>query len=186
MIAFSDGMPLVTLPDGESTTFDKRWIISSIRNAAEQAGYHRWCLAEDIAESISLYLKRDFLENRVDVPNLQEAVLSLLQTLGFQDVAGHFRLPDPPVRLSLTEIAREAGAGYELAFFGLLAERLQRAAVSHAIRIEISNLPGCLRLLARSRRKTPELCEEIVEFIRQHGAVVRASRHGAPLEIALS
>jgi hypothetical protein len=186
MIALSDGMPLVALPDGRNTTFDKRWITSSIRSAAEHAGYSRWWLAEHIAESVSIYLKRDFVANSVEIPNLQSAVLSVLESLGFNDVAEHFRLPDPPVRLSLTEIAREAGEGYELAFFGLLGNRLQSVAESHAARLEILDLTGCVRLLGNRRYRARILREEIVDFIRQHGQAAGNTRTGEPLEIQLS
>ena len=186
MIALRDGMPLVDLPDGRSTCFDKRWITASIRSAAEHAGYDRWWLAEHIAESVSVYLHRDFMANSVDLPNLQDAVLNVLESLGFQDVAGHYRLPDPPVQLSLTELVREAGGGYELAFFGLLGDRLQRVAGSHAARLEIRDLSDCLRLMGTRRKKAQGLREEIVGFIRQHGQSVGATRQGEPLEIQLS
>ena len=79
MIALRDGMPLVALPDGRSTCFDKRWITASIRSAAEHAGYDRWWLAEHIAESVSVYLHRDFAANSVEIPNLQDAVLTVLE-----------------------------------------------------------------------------------------------------------
>jgi hypothetical protein len=186
MIAFCDGMPLVTLPDGRSAIFDKHWITASIRLAAERAGYHRWWLAEHIAESVAVYLQRDFTANNVDIPNLQDAVLSVLETLGFHDVAEHFRLPEPPVRLSLQEIAREAGEGYELAFFGLLGDRLQRLTGSHAARLEIHDLSDCVRLIGKRRKSVQTLREEIVGFIRQYGAASGESRHGEPLEIQLS
>ena len=182
MIALRDGMPLIALPDGRSTSYDKRWIIASLRQAAEQAGHHRWWLAEHIAESVSVYLKRDCEENSVEVDSLQAAVLDVLQTLGFQDVAGYFKLPDPPVQLSLTELVREAGAGYELAFFGLLGDRLHRVTESHAMRLEIRDLSDCLRLLGRKRHRLQRegLREEIVDFIRQHSYAGGSSRPASP------
>ena len=188
MIALRDGTPLVVLPDGRNTSFDKRWITASLQQAAEHVGHHRWWLAEHIAESVSIYLKRDYDENSVPVNNLQAAVLEVLEYLGFQDVAEHFSLPDPPVSLSLAELVREAGEGYELAFFGLLGNRLQSVALSRTARLEIRDLSVCLRLLGqKSRRPKREgLCEEIVAFIRQHGQAVRSSRRGEPLEIQLS
>ena len=188
MIALLDGMPLVVLPDGRNTVFDKQWIISSLRNAAEYAGYHRWWLAEHIAESVAVYLRRDFSRNRVEVMNLQDAVLEVLRNMGFQDVAECFRLPDPPILLSLTELVKEAGDGYELAFYGLLGNRLQRAVFSHTARLEIHDLTDCLRILARraGRGRREVLREEIVGFIRLHGQAAGTSRNGAPLEIQLS
>jgi hypothetical protein len=187
MIALRDGIPLISLPDGRHLSFDKRWITTSLVQAASQAGYQRWWLSEHIAESVEVYLQRDFEENCVDLTSLQAAVLDILGTLGFPDVASHFQLPDPPIRLSLADLVREAGQGYELAFFGLLGNRLQSVADSHAARLEIRDLADCLRLLGIKKRPVRSgLREEIVAFIRQHGESLGTSRHGEPLEIQLS
>jgi len=188
MIALLDGMPLVALPDGRNTVFDKSWITCSLRHAAEHAGYNQWGLAEHIAESVALYLKRDFGENCVAVVNLQEAVADVLRSLGFVDVAACFRLPDPPLHLSLAELVRQAGDGYELAFFGLLGERLQRMAGSRSSRLEIDGLSECLRLLSRrgGKGRREGLREEIVGFIRQYGSTAGSAREGDPLEIQLT
>jgi hypothetical protein len=187
MIALRDGMPLIVLPDGRNTTFDKHWITASLLKAADLAGYERWWLAGHIAESVSVYLQRDFEDNCVPVDNLQEAVRDILGTLGFQDVAAHFQLPDPPLSLSLADLVREAGTGYELAFFGLLGNRLQSIAGSHVARLEIRDLSVCLRLLGRKKRPTKSgLRDEIVSFIRQHGQSLGTSRQEEPLEIQLS
>ena len=113
-------------------------------------------------------------------------MLEVLQSLGFEDVAGHYRLPDPPVRLSLRELAREAGDNYELAFFGLLGERLRGLAISPAEYIEIRDLTECLRLLEGRRKRAQGLREEIVAFIRKQGEYSGESRQGAPLQIQLS
>lgn len=191
MIALLDGMPLIALPDGRSTSFDKRWITASLLRAADRAGYQGWWLSEHITESLSVYLQRDCEENCVDIDSLQAAVLDILATLGFPDVAKHFSLPDPPLILSLADLVREAGDGYELAFFGLLGNRLQSVADSHVARLEIRDLPDCLRLLGKkkgrlSRPMRAGLRDEIVSFIRQHGVSVGTSRQGEPLEIQLS
>jgi hypothetical protein len=186
MIALRDGMPLVVLPDGRNALFEKRWIIASIMAAADRAGYDRWWLAEHIAESVAIYLYRDYSSHCVEIPNLQDAVVNVLESLGFADVAACFELSDPPVSLSLTELAREAGEGYELAFFGLLGERLQRAANSKATRLEIHDLTGCVRLIGKRRGNIQTLREEIVGFIRQHGQAVGSVRQGECLEIQLS
>lgn len=186
MIALLDGMPLVALPDGRTCLFDKRWIISSIATAAERAGHHRWWLAGHIAESVALYLHKDFESSRVELPELSEAVSRVLTTLGFEDVAEAFVLPEPPVVLSLSDLARQAGEGYELAFFGLLGKSLRTAAGSRAARLEIRDLPGCLRLMGRKRREIRGLRTEIVGFIRQYGENAGEERRGEPLEIQLT
>jgi hypothetical protein len=186
MIALLDGMPMVKLPDGRSTLFEKEWIIRSLRDAADRTGQRDWWLSGHIAESVTLYLRRDFEANCVTVDSLEKAVHEVLGTLGFPEIATAFRLPAPPVHLSLTELAREAGEGYELAFFGLLGDRLQRVTGSHAARLEIHDLSGCVRLMGKRRKSVQTLREEIVGFIRQYGVASGQSRQGEPLEIQLS
>jgi hypothetical protein len=186
MIALLDGMPMVQLPDGRSVLYDKTWIIAALRSSAERCGQRNWWLAEHIAESVTLYLKRDFESNAVGIPNLRAAVNEVLGTLGFPEIAEAFHLPEPPVHLSLTDLAREAGEGYELAFFGLLGDRLQRVTGSHAARLEIHDLSGCVRLMGKRRKSVQTLREEIVGFIRQYGVASGQSRQGEPLEIQLS
>ena len=183
MIALLDGMPMVKLPDGRNTLFEKGWIISALRDAAERAGEHNWWLAEHIAESVVLYLRRDFEANSVAIPNLQQAVHEVLGSLGFPEIAEAFRLPEPPVHLSLTELAEEAGPGYELAFFDLLKSRLDRIAGSRTGRLEIHDLAPCLRLLGGRRRYREGLRGEIVCFIREFGVKAGDRRAGETLEI---
>lgn len=187
MIALLDGLPMVSLPDGRSILFEKRWITSSLIVAAERSGYENWWLAEHIAESVSVYLKRDFEENCVNAASLEAAVIDILQTLGFADVAGKFILPDPPHSLSLAQLVREAGDGYELAFFDLLGNRLQSVAGSGVTRLEIRDLSDCLLLLGKKKKRVKTgLRDEIVSFIRQHGASAGSKRQSERLEIQLS
>jgi hypothetical protein len=186
MIALLDGMPMVQLPEGKSVLYDKTWIIAALRSAAERSGQRNWWLAEHIAESVTLYLRRDFESNSVGIPNLEAAVHEVLGTLGFPEIAEAFHLPEPPVHLSLTDLVREAGEGYELAFFDLLKGRLRRIAGSHAERLEIHDLTPCLRMLGgkRGRRNYREgLRGEIVGFIREFGIRAGGDRCGEPLEI---
>ena len=67
-----------------------------------------------------------------------------------------------------------------------LGDRLQRVTGSHAARLEIHDLTGCVRLMGKRRKSVQTLREEIVGFIRQYGAASGKSRQGEPLEIQLS
>jgi len=92
-----------------------------------------------------------------------------LQVIGYSDVARHFRTMPPPVRISLVEIAREAGEGYELLFFELLRSRLRGIIFSEARQVEICDLHRCVKLLRSAknwRRDCSGLRGEIVSFVR--------------------
>ena len=114
------------------------------------------------------YLEQDF-ENIVTVNRLEKAVQSVLQVIGYSDVAGYFCALAPPVRISLAELARDAGFGYELAFFDLLRSRLQEALEAEPNAWKSVTLIVALSFSARKnwRPDCRALLEEIVNFARK-------------------
>ena len=70
-----------------------------------------------------------------------------LQAIGYAEVALRLEVISPPFQLSLSDLAEEAGPGYELAFFRLLKERIQPAFCDRASSLEIYGLQSCVRHL---------------------------------------
>lgn len=170
MIAFKNNIPLVRFDDGHVMEFQGRWLAEGLARAAHRAGYQKWWLAEHVTETVATYLRNDFAAPAVTLPQLRTAVQSVLQVIGYADVAEHFEPLPPPVRLSLADLAREAGAGYELLFFRLLQTRLRDIADSPSIRVELFDLQPCVKLLRCAknwRRDCAGLRAEIVRFIRE-------------------
>lgn len=186
MIALRDNLPLVRFPDGQVIPFERPWLAASLARAAEQAGYKKWWLAPHVTESVTNYLEQDFDENVVSTSRLEKAVQSVLQVIGYSDVAGHFHASPPPVRISLAEIARDAGHGYELAFFDLLRSRLRDAMEARPERLEICDAYSCVKLLRSAknwRRDCSGLLDEIVVFVRDEVGSRRAAK---PLELQVT
>lgn len=174
MIALVDGMPLVQLEDGQVVAFQRDWLLRALVQAAGKAGYQKWWLAEHVAESVVAYLALQFEENVVSVPRLVKAVQSVLQVIGYAEIAPYFNPGMPGVRLSLVDIAREAGTGYELVFFQRLRGKLETLLGSGATFFELTGLAPCVKHL-RSRKGWSRECDalraEIVSFVRtQTGA----------------
>jgi hypothetical protein len=170
MIAFKDNLPVVRFDDGHVMEFDSRWLSESLGRAARIAGYPKWWLAEHVTETVAAYLRNDFEAPAVSPLQLSTAVQSVLQVIGYSDVATHFEPLPPPVRLSLADLAREAGAGYELMFFRLLQNRLRDIADSRSMRVELFDLHPCVKMLRSAknwRRDCVGLRAEIVKFIRE-------------------
>ena len=75
------------------------------------------------------------------------------------------------MKISLVELAQAAGTGYELAFFHLLANRLQEALRENSGTCELFGLEPCVKLL-RARKAWSRDCaalrDEIVVFTREH------------------
>lgn len=169
MIALRDALPLVRFGDGNVMNFERGWLSSALLRAAESAGYKKWWLAEHVTESVTSYLEQDFREHVVTICRIEKAVQSVLQVIGYSDVAAHFRTLPPPVRISLSELARDAGDGYELLFFELLRARLRDVILSETQQVELCDLHRCVKLLRSAknwRRDCSGLRGEIVSFVR--------------------
>ena len=169
MIAPRDEMPFVQFEGGEVILFDRGWLIRRLVEAAEKAGYPQWWLAEHVAASVANYFRYRYLGNVLPVPRLADAVHSALQVIGYAEVATHFETGPAPARVSLLELAKKAGSGYELAFFQLLARGMQSLLASQTAYLEFFDLEeGVKELRARKvwARDCQALREEIVSFLR--------------------
>ena len=179
MIALADGLPLVQLDSGDVIALDRDWILRALAQAASKAGYQKWWLAEHVTESVLAYLALQFEENVVSVPQLGKSVQSVLQVIGYGEVAPHFALGAPDVKLSLLEVVREAGAGYELAFFKHLAGKIQKMLDTGTTYCELTGLTPCVKQL-RARKTWSRDCDalqaEIVAFVRMQTLAAQLER----------
>jgi hypothetical protein len=169
MIALRDNFPLVRFQDGSVMNYDRTWLTAAVIRAAETAGYKKWWLTNHVTESISSFLQQDFDENIVTISRLEKAVQSVLQVIGYSDVARCFQTLPPPVRISLADLARRAGNGYELVFFELLRASLHEIPDSNVQQVEFHDLHPCVKLLRGAkawRADCEQLTGEIVLFIR--------------------
>ena len=171
MIALLDSLPLLRVdPAGvESLRYD--WLCHCLRRAADRAGYLQWWLAEHVAQSALWYLAHDYPENVITREKLETLMRSVLQAIGYSEVALHYEFMPPPVQVSLSDLAGEAGPGYELAFFQLLKERIEPLIARRTPTLELHGLQNCVRHLHPTKtwnRNCNQLRNEIVAFIREH------------------
>jgi hypothetical protein len=141
----------------------------SIKAAAERAGHEDWWIAEDIARGIIEYLRQRYPGNTITVEELYEKISRALGVLGWDDVAAQLQVGPPPLRISLAEIAHEAGDGFELVFFRLLRERLAETCVTGSQQVQCYGLKQGVKILHRARRwgtRCQQLAEEIADFLR--------------------
>jgi hypothetical protein len=179
MIAFKDGLPVIQMANGCAVAFERDWLVRSLASAAERAGYGKWWLAEHVAESVTSYLRDQKEITVLPVEELTTAVRSVLQVIGYGEVGQYFEPGPPKMWISLLELAREAGTGYELAFFEQLRRRLDQLIEEKSLHFELLGLEPCVKLL-RGRKVWCRECDvlraEIVQFARQH-AGMGAARH---------
>ena len=180
MIALRDELPLVQFGDGQIAAFEPEWLVRRVSEAAHKAGYSQWWLAEHVAKSVATYLRQRFAGNVVTLPRLAGAVQSILQVIGYGEVANYFEAGPPPIKISLLELARNAGSGYELAFFELLGRTVNRVLATEATYFELVELERCVKKLRSKKiwsRDCQSLRTEIITFLREQ--IEQAGTSGA-------
>ncbi len=177
MIAFRDNLPVITLGNGRVVVFEREWLCRALGVAANRAGHPKWWLAEHVAKSVQLWLEQ-LGENTPTVPValLTRAVRGALQAIGYAEVGECFEAVSPFTRISLVEVAEQAGDGFELAFFNGLGERLREVLELGGSYCELHGLESCVKRLRRKRawgRDCAVLQAEIVNFARQQTSVAQ-------------
>ena len=170
MVAFKEEFPYLRTTSGQLFEFNRDWLHAALSRAANEAGYPGWWLTEHVTESIAFYLHLRNDENVVAFNQLSQTVRDVLEAIGYKEICRHFTPAPPPISISLVEIAYCAGAGYELAFFGLLEKRIDTLLEAGADNLRLSSLQLCVKHLRGTKtwtRACDALREEIVCFVRE-------------------
>lgn len=179
MIALKDHLPVIQLASGQVFAFERDWLVRSLAQAAARAGYAKWWLAGHVAQSVTEYLRDQRAVNVLPVEQLTRAVQSVLQVIGYAEIARHFTPAAPRVQVSLVALVREAGSGYELAFFEMLGRRIHELCREKSACFELRGLERCVKLL-RARKAWSRDCDalrsEIVTFAREQTGTAAADR----------
>ncbi len=177
MIALRNDLPLIQLENGHAVAFEREWLLESLTRAAELAGYSEWWLAEHVTESVAHYLKDQSETCVIPVEQLGRAVQAAVEVIGYADIARHFKAGRPRMRVSLLDMARAAGHGYELAFFESLSRRIWELVRDLGYDFCLVDLEMCVKLL-RGRKAWSRDCDalrsDIVFFTRQQTALAAA------------
>jgi hypothetical protein len=170
MVAFKEEFPYLRCDSGQLFEFDRDWLHAAIHRAADQAGYPSWWLTEHVTESIAFYLRLRNHESVVAFSQLAQTVQYVLKAIGYKEIIPYFTPAPPPISVSLLEIAHQAGAGYELAFFDLLEKRINTLIETGVDNLKLCSLQVCVKHLRGVKtwtRSCDSLREEIVCFIRE-------------------
>lgn len=186
MIALPQALPFIRIGSTSLALCEPDWLTSTLTNAARGTDLPLW-MAQDISRGVESFLVKHYKGTVIDSEDLFARIEKTLASLGLDHIAAKIDKTPPPVRISLSELARRAGTGYELAFFRLLDEQLRSAAHGGAIVVECHGLHTGVRRLV-SARKWTERCErlkgEITEFVDRTRESVARVRPEITLMIA--
>ncbi len=170
MVAFKEEFPYLRSESGQLFEFNREWLHTEIKQAADRAGYPLWWLTEHVTESITFYLRLRNDEPVVAFSQLNQTVRYVLKVIGYKEIVPHFRPAPPPISISLYEVAEAAGTGYELAFFDLLEKRVAAIIDTGATSLHFFGLQPAIKHLRGVKiwtRACDGLREEVTCFIRE-------------------
>src|SRR3954465_14425571 len=169
MVPFKEEFPYLRCESGQLFEFSRDWLHAALTRAADEAGYPSWWLTDHVTESIAFYLRLRTDESVVAFSQLSQTVRYVLKVIGYKEIIPHFKPGPPPITISLVDIAEEAGAGYELAFFDILEKRIGALVDSGTDTLHLCSLHAGVKLLRQTKvwtRACDGLREEIVCFVR--------------------
>src|SRR5213592_1057697 len=140
MVAFKEEFPYLRTDTGQLFEFNRDWLHAAITRAAHEAGYPSWWLTDHVTESIAFYLHLRNDENVVAFNQLSQTVRYVLRAIGYKEIVPHFTPSPPPISISLLDIARHAGTGYELAFFDLLEKQIAALVATRVDNLQLCSL----------------------------------------------
>jgi hypothetical protein len=151
MIALPHHLPFVKVGSNSITPCQDHWLDQIIIDASAESNVPEW-FATDISRGIQQYLQNSYEGTVIETEELFTKISATLSQIGLEEVALKIDRSPPPLRISLTDLARRAGEAYELAFFQLLEDRCQEVIDSGATTVECHGLVNCVRTLRGSRK----------------------------------
>ena len=178
MIALENAFPLIRGVRGTAVALECAWLRVAIHDAAVNAGYHSWWLVDDLVAGISLYLRKCYVSNVIDHPELEQVVRKALRSIGYDEVAARFRIIPPLARISLVQCLHNPASNNRAKFFEKLAEAITQLYKGDARYLYFYDLNDCVNQLRSEEGSAcllsyESLREKIVSFVRD-----RVHSHG--------
>ena len=161
-------LPLIRVSHDNLSRYQPEWLLDVLEKAARRTDDVPPWLAEDISKGVESYLRNHYDKAIIDVSELFDRIRSTLIDLGLESMAAELMEKAPPIRISLTKLAREAGAGYELAFFNLLNRQFASATGSGSHLLICYGLRKCVKHLVDTghwNSRCEALKSEIIDFL---------------------
>lgn len=165
MIALIGNRPVLQIGSHQVSDYDTEWVARALQRAAAAADHPDFPFLEEIRRGIDEYLDTKCSLQLLPLPALFERIRRMLETIGCDRIAAALRPVAPPVTLSLARAARQAGTGYELAFFEQLRRELDELRRAGAEEIRFTDLRESIQLL-RGRDDWDGACDRLLTEVR--------------------
>jgi hypothetical protein len=172
MICLVGNRPVLQVGRHQVTGYDTEWLRETIMRGAAAAEREDFPFIDDLMEGIIHYLENKCSLRVLTIEELHSRVRRMLERIGCDAIARTLPLISPPVTLSLTRAAKEAGNGFELAFFNKIHDEIEDLRIHGVEELHFTGTRDCVRVLRGVERWTSP-CEllhgEILDFLKTHG-----------------
>jgi len=185
MICLVGNRPVLQIGRHQVTGYDTEWLRETIKHGAIAAEREDFPFIDDVIEGIVHYLENKCPLRVLTIEELHARVRRMLERIGCGAIAQNLPLISPPVTLSLKRAAKEAGNGFELAFFNQIHDEIEDLRIHGVKELCFTGTRDCVKMLRGVERWTTP-CEllhnEILDFLKTHG---HSNLHNQP-EIRLN
>jgi len=179
VICLAANRPALQIGRHQVIGYDTAWLCTALKRAAEAAERADFPFIDDIRDGVVHYLENQCSLRMLPLTQLFERMRRMLARIGCETIAAKLEPLAPPVTLSLAQTAREAGNGFELAFFRSLREEIEDLRRAGAEDLRFTELRDCARIL-RGEDKWNRRCEallvEITAFLENFDAAPLSPR----------
>ncbi len=187
MISLPQQLPMIQIGPGQVAACDPDWLQTTLRGTARSANVPDF-FADDIVRGVVYFLRNSYRGTVIAVETLFDKIRASLNDVGLNEMSAKLATTPPPISISLTDIARRAGSGYELMFYQILARRFQTAADRGIEHLYCYGLRKCVKHLTGAKNWSPR-CErlrrEIEDFLNAQHQRAKAAKPDSPLAMAI-
>lgn len=172
MICIVGNRPVLQIGRHQVTGYDTQWLRSAILRGAKAAEREDFPFIDDLLEGIVHYLENKCPLRVLTIEELHARVRRMLERIGCDAIARTLPLLAPPITLSLSRAAKEAGNGFELIFFNKIHDEIEELRMHGVEVLRFTGTRDCVKMLRGVNRWTTpceRLHEEILSFLKTHG-----------------
>lgn len=172
MICIAGNLPVLQIGRYQVTGYSTQWIRSAIDQAAHRACLDDFAFTDDIYEGVVHYLENKCPLRLLKIEDLYKRVSHMLSRIGYATIANALEPIAPPITISLERAARDAGSGFELAFFKELQCELSELKETGATDVYFSHIEECVHILRQTDqwdKQSDELAADILDWLEKLG-----------------
>ena len=186
MICIVGNLPVLQVGRHQVTGYSTHWIRKAIEQAAKRTQQEDFAFTEDIYEGVIHYLENKCSLRVLKIEDLYKRISHMLSRIGYGSIANALISMAPPVTISLERAARNAGDGFELAFFKELQDELFELKRAGATDVYFSHVEECVYILKQANswnHACSELEADIIDWLDKVGT--RPQRQGHRIRACL-